>query len=224
MPASADPDILNRRGERRQVTAIFVDVVGFSDFASTADAEDLQDWLDGFYGSTGRIVDAGGGEITEFLGDGIVAVFGLTRAEELAARVRAGEDIAEVARSVGATLITRENTLQDEETQQAIGPGVLQGLFGQAKGQVFVQPASQTAFAVGVVDDIRASDAATVAPIAERIRPRITQDLVSGLGDSAIGWTQANSKASYDVAAARQALGLPEEAPAAPAGAAAGAQ
>jgi peptidyl-prolyl cis-trans isomerase D len=146
------------------------------------------------------------------------------KAEELAARVRAGEDIAEVARSVGATLITRENTLQDEEAQEAIGQGVLQGLFGQAKGQVFVQPASQTAFAVGVVDDIRASDAATVAPIAERIRPRITQDLVSGLGDSAIGWTQANSKASYDVAAARQALGLPEEAPAAPAGAAAGAQ
>lgn len=143
------------------------------------------------------------------------------RAEELAARVRAGEDIAEVAASVGATLMSRENTLQDQETQDAIGQGVLQGLFGQAKGQVFVQPASQTAFAVGVVDDIRASDVATVAPIAERIRPRITQDLVSGLGDSAIGWTQANSKASYDVAAARQALGLPEEAPAsaeAPAG------
>ncbi len=146
------------------------------------------------------------------------------KAEELAARVRAGEDIAEVARSVGATLITRENTLQDQETQEAIGGGVLQGLFGQSKGQVFVQPASQTAFAVGVVDDIRASEASTVAPIAERVRPRITQDLVSGLGDSAIRWTQANSKASYDVAAARQALGLPEQAPAAPAGAAAGAQ
>jgi peptidyl-prolyl cis-trans isomerase D len=146
------------------------------------------------------------------------------KAEELAARVRAGEDIADVARSVGATLITRENTLQDQETQEAIGQGVLQGLFGQAKGQVFVQPASQTAFAVGVVDDIRASDVSTVAPIAERVRPQITQDLVSGLGDSAIGWTQVNSKARYDVGAARQALGLPEEAPAAPAGAAAGAQ
>lgn len=145
------------------------------------------------------------------------------KAEELAARVRAGEDIAEVARSVGATLITRENTLQDQETAEAIGPGVLQGLFGQSKGQVFVQPASQTAFAVGVVDDVRASDVAMVAPIAERVRPRITQDLVSGLGDSAIGWTQVNSKASYDVAAARQALGLPAEAPA-PAGAPAGPQ
>jgi len=146
------------------------------------------------------------------------------KAEELAARVRAGEDIAEVARSVGATLITRENTLQDQETQEAIGQGVLQGLFGQAKGQVFVQPASQTAFAVGVVDEIRASDVSTVAPIAERARPRITQDLVSGLGDSAIGWAQVNSKARYDVGAARQALGLPEEAPADPAGAPAGPQ
>lgn len=144
------------------------------------------------------------------------------KAEELAARVRAGEDIAEVARSVGATLITRENTLQDQETQEAIGGGVLQGLFGQTKGQVFVQPASQTAFAVGVVDDIRPSDATMVAPIAERVRPRITQDLVSSLGDGAIRWTQVNSGASYDVALARQALGLPAQAPAAPAGAPAG--
>ncbi len=140
------------------------------------------------------------------------------KAEELAARVRAGEDIAEVARSVGATLMSRDGMLQDQETAEAIGPGVLQGLFGQAKGQVFVQPASQTAFAVGVVDDIRASDAAMVAPIAERVRPRITQDVTSGMGDSAIRWVQARSGASYDVAAARQALGLPEQAPA-PAGA-----
>jgi len=140
------------------------------------------------------------------------------KAEELAARVRAGEDIAEVARSAGATLMSRDGILQDQETAEAIGPGVLQGLFGQAEGQVFVQPASQTAFAVGVVDDVRASDAAMVAPIAERVRPRITQDVTSGMGDSAIRWVQARSGSSYDVAAARQALGLPEEAPA-PAGA-----
>lgn len=140
------------------------------------------------------------------------------KAEELAARVRAGEDIAEVARSAGATLMSRDGILQDQETAEAIGPGVLQGLFGQAEGQVFVQPASQTAFAVGVVDDVRASDAAMVAPIAERVRPRITQDVTSGMGDSAIRWVQARSGSSYDVTAARQALGLPEEAPA-PAGA-----
>lgn len=86
MPASATRNAVNQRGERRQVTALFADVVGFSDYASTADAEDLQDWLDGFYGQARDIVAAGGGEITEFLGDGIVAVFGLARADEHAAR------------------------------------------------------------------------------------------------------------------------------------------
>ncbi|MDB6177126.1 AAA family ATPase [Paracoccus sp. Z330] len=75
-----------RQGERRQVTALFADVVGFSYFASQADAEDLQDWLDSFYGEAQEIVEAAGGEITEFLGDGIVAVFGLSRADEHVAR------------------------------------------------------------------------------------------------------------------------------------------
>lgn len=68
------------------MTALFADVVGFSYFASSADAEDLQDWLDSFYGEAQQIVESAGGEITEFLGDGIVAVFGLARAEEHAAR------------------------------------------------------------------------------------------------------------------------------------------
>lgn len=86
MPAAANRSTIDQRGERRQVTAMFVDVVGFSNFASTADAEDLQDWLDGFYGQSREIVEAAGGEVTEFLGDGIVAVFGLARAEEHSAR------------------------------------------------------------------------------------------------------------------------------------------
>lgn len=86
MPAATGISAMGQRGERRQVTALFVDVVGFSHFASTADAEDLQDWLDGFYGQARDIVERDGGEITEFLGDGIVAVFGLTRAQEHAAR------------------------------------------------------------------------------------------------------------------------------------------
>lgn len=86
MAEPASHRIIGARGERRQVTALFVDVVGFSHFASSADAEELQDWLDGFYGQARQVVSGTGGEITEFLGDGVVAVFGLERAEELAAR------------------------------------------------------------------------------------------------------------------------------------------
>lgn len=72
-------------GERKQITAVFMDVVGFSDIASTADAEDLQLWLEEFYAQAREIVEAHDGEVTEYLGDGVVALFGLARADELAA-------------------------------------------------------------------------------------------------------------------------------------------
>ncbi|MFQ1701487.1 ATP-binding protein [Loktanella agnita] len=72
-------------GERKQITAVFMDVVGFSLIASTADAEDLQHWLEDFYTQSRTIIEAHDGEVTEYLGDGIVALFGLTHADELSA-------------------------------------------------------------------------------------------------------------------------------------------
>ena len=72
-------------GERKQITAVFLDLVGFSDVAVRADAEDLQTWLDAFYDQTRAIITSYGGEVTEYLGDGIVAIFGLEHADELAA-------------------------------------------------------------------------------------------------------------------------------------------
>lgn len=73
------------QGERRQITAVFVDIVGFSAIASKADPEDLQVWLETFYAKADAIIAAHDGEITEYLGDGIVALFGHDLAEELAA-------------------------------------------------------------------------------------------------------------------------------------------
>lgn len=138
------------------------------------------------------------------------------KADELAGRLRAGEDIVAVARSVGAELVVRTGVQQDEATQTAIGRGALTGLFGQGKGQAFAEVNSETDFVVGVTDAIRAPAPALAAPIAERIRPRVGQDLANGLGDLAIGAGQTRVKAEYDVGLAREALGLPREAPAAP--------
>ncbi|MBX9575262.1 MAG: SurA N-terminal domain-containing protein [Caulobacteraceae bacterium] len=139
------------------------------------------------------------------------------KADELAGRVRAGENVAAVAQSVGAELIVRTGVQQDEETQTALGAGALNGLFGQAKGQVFAEVDSETAFVVGVTDAIRAPAPALVAPVAERIRPRVGQDLTNGLGDLAIAAGGARVKAENDVGTAREALGLPREPAAAPA-------
>jgi peptidyl-prolyl cis-trans isomerase D len=140
------------------------------------------------------------------------------KADELAARVRAGEDVAAVAQSVGAELIVRTGVQQDEETQAALGTGALNGLFGQAKGQAFAEVDSETAFVVGVTDAVRAPAPALVAPGAERIRPRIGQDLADGMGDLALRGAATRMKAGSDVGLAREALGLPREAAAPAAG------
>jgi peptidyl-prolyl cis-trans isomerase D len=140
------------------------------------------------------------------------------KAEELAGRVRQGQDIAAVARSINAPLTVRTGVVRDQSTQQSLGEGVLQGLFGPAKGQVFSQP-GQGGYLVGRVDDIHAANPAVAGPLAEQARPRITQEMIQAMVQAEMTAGAKRSKARNDVGLARQALGLPAEAtaPAAPA-------
>ncbi len=130
------------------------------------------------------------------------------KAEELAARVRAGEDIAVVARSAGAELTTRTAVQQNAESQASLGDGVLGGLFGQGRGQVFTGPASETAFVVGRVDAVRAAPAAAAAPIADQIRPRMAQELNNGAGEALVAAAARKVKAGNDPARAIEAIGV----------------
>ena len=134
-----------------------------------------------------------------------------TKAEELAGRVRAGQDIAAVASSAGASVSTHTGVQRNREAQEALGQGVLQGLFGQGRGQVFSQPQSNTAFVVGRVDAIHAAVPALAAPLAEQARPRITQELVQALIQASFDAGAARVKAKNDPAQARLALGLSAE-------------
>ena len=136
------------------------------------------------------------------------------KAEELAARVRGGQDIAAVAASAGATLTSRSGIQQNPQTQTELGQGVLQGLFGQGKGQVFTGPQSQTAFVVGRVDAVRAPVAALAAPIAEQVRGRIGQDMGNAMVELAFDAAARATTAKHDPALALQALGVTTPAPA----------
>lgn len=114
-------------GERKQVTAVFLDIVSFSEVASTADAEDLESWLEDYYRKTGAIIEAFGGEITEYLGDGLVAIFGLSRADELAAlrAVRAALKVVETVATEGtgdAALSLRSGVATGEVVVRADTP------------------------------------------------------------------------------------------------------
>lgn len=98
------------------------------------------------------------------------------RGNAIAERVRGGEDIAAVARAEGLTLTTREGVgRQPQEGEGALGQGVMEGLFGQGRGQVFSGPADdQGNFVVGVVDRIAPPAAAVAGRRAEEVRMPLT--------------------------------------------------
>ncbi|WP_421728898.1 peptidyl-prolyl cis-trans isomerase [Brevundimonas sp.] len=143
------------------------------------------------------------------------------KAEELAARVRSGQDIAAVAASVNATLTTRGSVQQNPQAQQEIGEGILQGLFGQGRGQVFSGAASASSYVVGRVDAIHPAVPALAAPIAQQVLGRMGAEFGNGAAQSLIEAAAAKAKAKNDPALALQALGVTDaaagSAPAAPA-------
>lgn len=98
------------------------------------------------------------------------------RGNAVAARIRGGEDIAVVAEAEGLTLTTREGVGREpQEGDGALGQGVLEGLFGQGRGQVFSGPADEAGnFVVGVVDRIAPPVAAVAGRQAEQARLPLT--------------------------------------------------
>lgn len=137
------------------------------------------------------------------------------RASALAARVRGGEDLAAVAASVGATLQTRTGLSRQSAEQN--GQGVVAGVFSSGRGQPFSQQNTVDTFVIGRTDRITAAVPALAAPVAEQFRQRMAGDHMNAVGELAIAAAAARSKAEFDEPLARISLGLPAEAPAAPA-------
>jgi class 3 adenylate cyclase len=58
-------------------TALFSDIVGFTTISEHLDPECLTSWLNAYMNAMSRIVLAHGGIVLQFVGDGILAVFGV---------------------------------------------------------------------------------------------------------------------------------------------------
>lgn len=63
-------------GEKREVTALFVDLVGFTPMAEALEPTLLVEVLNGYFERMSRAVSDHRGHVTTFLGDGILALFG----------------------------------------------------------------------------------------------------------------------------------------------------
>ena len=66
--------------ERRLVTVLFADVVGSTALGEELDPEDLRALLGRYFGIAREVVDSHGGTLEKFIGDAVVAIFGLPAA------------------------------------------------------------------------------------------------------------------------------------------------
>ncbi|MFE2728500.1 adenylate/guanylate cyclase domain-containing protein [Kitasatospora sp. NPDC059327] len=72
--------------ERRVVTVLFCDLVGSTELSGRLDVEVLRSILLRYYALMERRIDAHGGIVEKFIGDAVMAVFGLTATQEDDAR------------------------------------------------------------------------------------------------------------------------------------------
>ena len=82
--------------ERRQLTLMFVDLVGSTDLSRRVDPEELREIMRAYQNSVAGEIARLDGHVAKFLGDGVLAYFGWPRASEDAAEraVRAGLAVA----------------------------------------------------------------------------------------------------------------------------------
>ncbi len=92
--------------ERRLVSVLFADLVGFTTLAQDRDAEAVRDMLTRYFDVALEVVERYGGTIEKFIGDAVMAVWGTPTAHEDDAEraVRAGLDLVDAARTLGAEL------------------------------------------------------------------------------------------------------------------------
>lgn len=89
--------------ERRRVTVVFLDLVGFADLTRDADAETVRDLADEVLTVATAAVEAHGGRVDAYRGDGLMAVFGAPRShpDDPERAVRAAGDAIDAIAALG---------------------------------------------------------------------------------------------------------------------------
>jgi adenylate cyclase len=91
LPASSGPVEAYRRqpqahGGERYVAILFADIRGFTSISEGRLPYDVVFLLNRYFRATGQAVQAAGGRLDKFIGDGVMAIFGLDREPDVACR------------------------------------------------------------------------------------------------------------------------------------------
>jgi len=109
MACTAPLVALAAQGKRRTVTIVFSDLIGSTALGERLDAEALREVLDRYFEEMRACLERHGGAVEKYIGDAVMAVFGLPRAHEDDAlrAVRAASDMKEELEKLNAELEAR---------------------------------------------------------------------------------------------------------------------
>jgi class 3 adenylate cyclase/tetratricopeptide (TPR) repeat protein len=98
------PSVSEPAAERRLITVLFADLVGFTPLSERRDPEEVRDLLSGYFEQCRRLIGRYGGTVEKFIGDAVMAVWGTPTAQEDDAEraVRAGLELAAAVSALGA--------------------------------------------------------------------------------------------------------------------------
>src|SRR5436309_2575960 len=80
--AALDAAVAPAREERKVITVLFADLVGFTSRAEKLDPEDVRGFLSPYYARLRHELERHGGTVEKFIGDAVVALFGAPIAHE----------------------------------------------------------------------------------------------------------------------------------------------
>jgi class 3 adenylate cyclase len=92
--------------ERRLVTVLFADLVGFTAMSESQDPDDVRDFLSRYFDTCRTLVGRYGGVVEKFIGDAVMAVWGTPTAQEDDAEraVRAALELTQAVSQLGEEL------------------------------------------------------------------------------------------------------------------------
>jgi class 3 adenylate cyclase/tetratricopeptide (TPR) repeat protein len=93
-------------GERRQLTIVFSDIVGSTELSSQMDPEDWHDIVTQYHQTAASVVKRFEGHVSQYLGDGVLILFGYPKAHENDAEgaIRAGLALLEEIKLLNDTI------------------------------------------------------------------------------------------------------------------------
>jgi class 3 adenylate cyclase len=146
--------------ERRQVTVMFLDLVGSTALSARMDPEDLREVISAYQKCVAETVRRFGGLVAKYMGDGVLVYFGYPQAHE---------DDAERAVGAGLELVVTVSALKPNAPFQS-RVGIATGLV--VVGDLIGSGEAQERGIVGETPNVAARLQGIYQPLAPLVRPR----------------------------------------------------